>query len=475
VTSFGRAVRAEWTKLRSVRRWVLGLAAGLLVTVLFSALGASGSSTDLNDNPQELGVVGPDGDRVKDEAHLVYQELTGDGSITARVATQQNSHARAAAGIMLKRSDQPGSAYAATVVTPGHGVRFQANYAVDEPGSAATAPRWLRLTRTGDTVTGYESADGATWSRVGAITLRGLPPTVLVGMVVASPPTIETERNFGSSSVGGRATEGEATFDNVAVEPARSDAEWRDLDTSAGFEPRPYTEEGGTFTIAGSGRLEVRVEDTDVPQLGLTGIMIGQIAVIVIAVLFVTSEYQRGMIRTTFAATPARGRVLAAKATVMGGAAFVVGVVAAVVSFLITQPMLRDNGFGPPGFPVASLWDWPVLRALVGAGILMALVSVVSLAVAVILRRSALAVAGLIVLVLAPIFVGGGLPVDVEKWLVWVTPTAGLSLLQTVEPNPAFPLEPWRQATPGLGLGVLCLYAAVGLAAAAWLLRRRDA
>ena len=84
-----RAIRAEWTKLRSVRRWVLGLAAGLLVTVLFSALGASGSSSDLNRNPQELGVAGPDGDRVKDEKHLVYQELTGDGSITARVATQR--------------------------------------------------------------------------------------------------------------------------------------------------------------------------------------------------------------------------------------------------------------------------------------------------------------------------------------------------------------------------------------------------
>jgi hypothetical protein len=468
-------MRSEWTKLRSVRRWVLGLAAGLLVAVLFSALGASGSSTNLNEQPEELGVVGPDGRRVKDEKHLVYQELTGDGSITARVATQENSHGRAAAGVMLKRSDQPGSAYAATVVTPGNGVRFQANYAVDQAGSDAGAPRWLRLTRTGDTVTGYESADGATWSRVGATTLRGLPPTVLVGMVVTSPPTIETERNFGSSSIGGRATEGEATFDNVSVDPSIPGADWQEINTSTSFERRPYTEEGGTFTVTGSGRLEVRVDDTDVPLLGLTGIMIGQIAVIVIAVLFATSEYQRGMIRTTFAATPARARVLVAKAAVMGATAFVVGVVAAVVSFLVSQPLLRDSGFEPPGFPRASLWDWPVLRALIGAGILMALVSVVSLAVGVILRRSALAVAGLIVLVLAPIFVGGGLPVDVEKWMVWLTPTAGLSLMQTVEPNRAFPLEPWRLATPGIGLAVMCAYAAVGLAAAAWLLRRRDA
>ena len=73
--------------------------------------------------------------------------------------------------------------------TGGNGVRMQWNYTGDAPGLpgpvSAASPRWLRLTRDGDTITGYDSADGANWTTVGVVRLAGLPATVQAGL---SPP-----------------------------------------------------------------------------------------------------------------------------------------------------------------------------------------------------------------------------------------------------------------------------------------------
>ena len=71
------------------------------------------------------------------------------------------------AGIIITASTRQGAAYAAMMVTGGHGVRMQYDYTERRPGLAgavtAASPRWLRLTRAGDTVTGYDSADGTHW------------------------------------------------------------------------------------------------------------------------------------------------------------------------------------------------------------------------------------------------------------------------------------------------------------------------
>ncbi len=81
----------------------------------------------------------------------------------------------AKAGIIITGSTRPGSAYAAMMVTGSHGVRMQYDYTGDIAGLAgsvsAAAPRWLRLTRSGDVITGYDSADGSHWTEVGTVTL----------------------------------------------------------------------------------------------------------------------------------------------------------------------------------------------------------------------------------------------------------------------------------------------------------------
>ena len=77
------------------------------------------------------------------------------------------------------------------MVAADHGVRMQWNYTGDTPGLPGAVspanPRWLRLTRSGDVITGYDSADGTHWTKVGTVTLPGLPAAVQVGLFAASP------------------------------------------------------------------------------------------------------------------------------------------------------------------------------------------------------------------------------------------------------------------------------------------------
>jgi hypothetical protein len=480
-------LRAEWTKLRSVRRWVLGLLATIGLTLALSLLTAAGSGTDRNDHPEELGPVGPAGDRVTDERNFVHLPLTGDGSVTARVVELTGdegfTHEWAQVGIMVRESTEPGARYAAIMVTPGHGVRLQANYDTDIAGSDDTAPRWLRLTRTGTTVTGYESADGTSWSEVGTVELGDLPATVEVGMFAASPGRLEVESSVGGSSSGETPTLITGTFDNVAVEPPQAVADWRENDTSRGWVTGPVgedgfanaTEAGGVFTVTGSGEVGPYRPDDDLTQLSLLGVNIGLIAVVAVGVLFITSEYRRGMIRTTFAVSPRRGRVLVAKAIVLGAATFVVGLVASLTAFFLTLPVLRSSGFGPPAYPTPSLADWPVQRAILGAAVFLALVAVLSVGVGAIMRRSVGAITVLVVVFVASTILIGGLPLSVAQWVMRATPAAGLAILQTVEVDHDTTVEPWSMAPPLAGLGVLAAYAVAAIAAAVWLVRRRDA
>ena len=106
----------------------------------------------------------------------------------------------AKAGLIIKDGTTPGSSYAAVMVTGGHGVRMQYDFTHDIAGRPASArsPHWLRLSRAGATLTGYESADGAHWTRVGSARLPGLPSTVRAGLFTTSPQYTElTKEGFG--------------------------------------------------------------------------------------------------------------------------------------------------------------------------------------------------------------------------------------------------------------------------------------
>jgi hypothetical protein len=372
------------------------------------------------------------------------------------------------------------------MVTPGHGVRLRANFTEDLAGGDGRAPRWLRLTRSGTTFTGYESTDGAAWREIGSVDLRGFPETAEVGLFVASPPRVTIQRQLGSSGSGDTMTVGRATFDSVRVDGGStsdptSQAEWRDdTVTRPNAQGKIPPDVGAarasddTVTLSGTGEIWLNEPDDDIVQISLAGVLVGLMAVVAVAVLFVTSEYRRGMIRTTLAVSRGRGRVLLAKAVVLGAVTFVLALLACVVSFLVAPPIMRDRGFAPPAFPPPSLSDGPVLRALAGTAAFVALIAVFAMAVGVILRRSAGAITVVVMLILLPTFVGSALPVTAARWLMWLTPAGGFAVQRAKPPTDGL-VEPWSMIGPWAGLGVAAGYAVAALAAAAWLLRRRDA
>lgn len=464
---FHRLLRAEWTKLRSVPRWRLIMLAAVALTILVALLSAAGAGTvsRSNDTGGNGRSARPALPAFHDQGRFVHRPLFGDGTIVARVASQRDTGARAKAGLMIRSSTRPGSPHAAIVVTPGHGVRMLTAFTTDIGRDAGTAPRWIKLTRSGRSVTGYDSVDGITWRMVGRVDPGGLSRDAVAGLFVASPPAVKTERQFGGESVIEHSTVGTATFDHVRLAPARPqpDVPWRDDRRSDPPDAGAPVIAGGTFTLSGAGDLGRDEFANDVTRTTLSGVVVGLAAVVALAVLVITSEFRRAMIRTTFAATPHRGRVLAAKALVVGGVTFAAGLVAAFGAFLLTMPVLRAKGLMTP-----PLSEGPVLRALVGTAALLAAVAVLSLAVAAIVRRSAPAITIVLLALLVPQFIATGLPLSSAMWLQRLTPAAGFAAQQTLHRYDTA-LGPWA------GLGVLAAYAALALVAAIWLVRRRDA
>jgi ABC-type transport system involved in multi-copper enzyme maturation permease subunit len=129
----------------------------------------------------------------------------------------------------------------------------------------------------------------------------------------------------------------------------------------------------------------------------LFGLLVGQISVMLLGVLTITSEYGTGLIRTTFTAAPGRARVLTAKYLVFAGTAF--GAVAGSVLLVGVSALVLRPGAGAHG---ASVW----LSAL-GGCVYVTLLGVLGLAVGSLLRHSAGAIAVMLGLITLPPVAGG--------------------------------------------------------------------
>ncbi len=93
----------------------------------------------------------------------------------------------------------------------------------------------------------------------------------------------------------------------------------------------------------------------DTAKLSLTGVWLGQVAVVVLAVLMVTNEYATRMIHTTLEAEPRRGLVLASKASVVTAAVLVAGALGVAGSVFAARNILPSNGYtAANGYPPLS-------------------------------------------------------------------------------------------------------------------------
>jgi ABC-2 family transporter protein len=533
---FAQVLRAEWTKFRTMRGWVVAVLAAAVATALAPiALASIATSNDpmtcVHGTCQVESsnvATGPDGEAVTDSFYFVHQPLSGNGSLTAAISSlhgtgplaylpgdvpkhhlnglpQPTAQPWAKAGILIKAGTRPGSPYAAIMLTAGHGVRMQYDFTHDIAGPpavpSATAPRWLRLARSGDTVTGYSSADGRHWSTVATVHLTGLPATAQAGLFVASPDYLFETQSFGGGDQGvDNPTQATAVFGHVSKRGDWPAGAW--AGGQAGFAlrnpdkisricngvpcgslsrpPGHFRQSGGTFTVAGSGDIAPFVPIVDPLQVAFYGTLFGAIAVIALGAVFITGEFRRGMIRTTLAASPRRGRVLAAKAIVIGSVTFGAGLAGAAVAFPVAVRKLHALSWKPPVWPVWSLTSQVGVRMVLGTAALLAVTALLALAAGMILRRSAGAITAVIGLVIVPLVLAVVLPTAPAEWLLRYTPAAAFSLQTATLRYPqvttgcipyhgCYPLAPWT------GFAVTCAWAVLALAVAAILLRRRDA
>src|ERR1017187_5870568 len=361
--SFWHLVHAEWTKFRTVRGWMIAMIVAVMAVTAFVFL-ASNVSSSCSGSACPAPPAGPGGEPVTDAFYFAHQPLTGNGTITVQMTSLTGQVAVgpsqtvpglqpwSKAGIIIKENTSQGSVYAAMMVTGSSGVRMQWDYVNDTPGPgkgageaggvSASSPRWLRLVRDGGTITGYDSADGTHWTLAGTATLPGLTSTVQTGLFAAG-----SSDSFSTMATG--------VFRHIGLSwPATG---WTGTNVggyaNAAGTPLPGTlrQSAGTITVASFGDISPAAGRGQSLQRALAGSFFGLITLIVVAAMFITAESRRALIHASLTAAPRRGRLLAAKAVVIGAVGFVAGLAAATLALGVGTPLLlRAGPLGMAGF-----------------------------------------------------------------------------------------------------------------------------
>lgn len=202
--------------------------------------------------------------------------------------------------------------------------------------------------------------------------------------------------------------------------------------------------------------------DYTTDPVGFLGAALGlaQLAVCVLGVLAVSGEYASGAMRSSVLAVPDRRLLLLTKAAVLAGTTLVVGEVLGFACFLVSRPALT-------GRVDASLTDPEVLRAVVGVGVYLCLLSLLAFAIGAIVRHTAAAVTAVIGVVLVVAQLAYLVPGSAGDHIAAALPSnAGMRITQIGSDTSV--LSPWQ------GLAVLVLWVVALLGTAAWLAERRD-
>lgn len=200
----------------------------------------------------------------------------------------------------------------------------------------------------------------------------------------------------------------------------------------------------------------------DAVALSLAGMLFGELALAVFGVLFITSEYSTGAIRTTLVAVPRRSRVVVAKAVVVAGVTLVVAAVAVFVSFFAGQSLLATEGLA------VGIGEPNVVRALVGSVLYLVAAALFGLGVGLVVRNTGGGITAAVVgLIVAP-SLSGLLP---GQW--------GAAVNRFVTSNPGRPVTSVEtipdQLGPWVGYAVFVAWGLALLVAGTVLLRTRDA
>ena len=193
-----------------------------------------------------------------------------------------------------------------------------------------------------------------------------------------------------------------------------------------------------------------------------TGLLFGQLAVCVLGVMIISSEYGSGTIRVSLLAVPRRWPMLTAKMLVFAFIVFVVGELAAFGSFFAGSAILHSH-------VQVSLSDPGVTRAILGAGLYLTVLGWFSMAIGGLLRHTAGAITTAIGVVFVLPIIAAFLPASWGQHIHDYLPSSSGSMIAQAHQGVNQVLSPWQ------GFGVFCIWTALLLAAAFTLLQRRDA
>ena len=210
-----------------------------------------------------------------------------------------------------------------------------------------------------------------------------------------------------------------------------------------------------------AGRAAAVVADPTSFILG-TGLALGQLAICVLGVLVITSEYSTGVIRASLLAEPRRIIMLAAKASVFAALVLVIAEIVSFCSFFLGAAIARS-------LVHVSLGDPGVTRAVIGAGLYLTVLGLFALAIGTLIRHTAGAITTVIGLVLVVSPLANLLPYSWGAHIHEYLPTVAGALITADHQQAGQLLSPWQ------GFGVFCLWTALLLAAATYLLQHRDA
>jgi regulation of enolase protein 1 (concanavalin A-like superfamily) len=151
---------------------------------------AIGGSASFDQGTFSINASGSDIWGKSDQFTFVYQQITGDVEIVARVDSVTAANSWSKSGVMIRSSLAANAAHGYALVSAGRGVAFQqrstnGGSSSNTTGPGAAAPYWVRLVRKGTTVTAYSSATGTTWSTIASRTI-GLGSTAYVGIATTS-------------------------------------------------------------------------------------------------------------------------------------------------------------------------------------------------------------------------------------------------------------------------------------------------
>jgi ABC-2 type transport system permease protein len=193
-----------------------------------------------------------------------------------------------------------------------------------------------------------------------------------------------------------------------------------------------------------------------------TGFGLGQLAICVLGVMVITTEYSTGAIRASLLAVPKRIPMLAAKSVVWGVLDLVVSAITVFAVFFLSTSILRSH--------VSITLSTPgVLKATIGGILYLVVLGLFSLAIGGLIRHTAAAILVVIgVVIVVPPLVGL-IPGTIANHVHGYLPTIAGQLVAQTSQQSGDVLSGWQ------GFGVFCAWTAVLLAVCGWLLVRRDA